>query len=367
MTGAPKQASGTMINILIRRNENVKIEISIDKYSTVLSLKENLFNQTGYSASEIQLVYKGKILKDELSLSYYSISDNSQIYFVPLKNSSKQKDTHRKPTQMLNRLIRLIDELPNVPYEDYFTTIDEMNELINHPILQAFARINPEVQQIFADARDIMRNTEKPISKKEAYAAAFAKDQFFCQFDQSPDGLRILQSFYEESEEENSEILSEEMRNQQIQQYQQQIRNQGNNKRSVIFNFTLDPQRPTPLMTNLNYNQTLSRKPLPNPWSSSKHSKNRSIFQNTALRISVPSPAILFQDEMTPRIKKQNSNMPTFDSSPGQIGKPKEQFATEVAVLKKKGFKDEKTIMQALYETNGNVQLAEQLLKDGHF
>ena len=70
---------------------------------------------------------------------------------------------------------------------------------------------------------------------------------------------------------------------------------------------------------------------------------------------------------MSPRIKKQNSNMSTFDSSPGQIGKPKEKFATEVAVLKKKGFKDEKTIMQALYETNGNVQLAEQLLKDGHF
>lgn len=366
-----------LINLRIKRNDGTSFNIDFDKYGTVLSLKEELFEQTGYNSDEIRLVFGGQVLKDEMSLSYYNIKNDSQIYFVPAKPSKVcSSEKQSKPYKMMNRLMKLLEDLPNTPAEEYSIVVSEIYEIMEHPIIQSFARINPDVKQIFADAKEIIANTERPTSRKTKDFIARSKDMVFDQFDQSPDGLRILQSFLEESEEAYAEALAEEQNKKQLLEMQQQQK--LNSRRAAKLNLLCD-QIPSPTLTNVNYHKNISSKPLPNPWTQKKKTKNRSVFQTAALRMSVPSPSLLFKDE--PSKSKEdnlqmltkpstNSIIPTFEDftlkSKG-VSQREDKFADQVATLKKKGFKDEKTIIQALSEADGNVQLAEQLLKGKHF
>lgn len=371
-TTSKTQLADTIINIQIKRNNGSCFNIQFDKFDTVLSLKESLFELTGYNSGEIRLVFNGQVLKDEMSLSFYNIKDNSQVYFVPAKPKRNFiSENQSKPYKMMNRLMKLLEDLPNTPAEDYSIVVSEIYEIMEHPVIQSFARINPDVKQIFADAKEIIANTERPTSRKTKDFIARSKDMVFDQFDQSPDGLRILQSFLEESEEAYAEALAEEQNKKQLLEMQKQQK--INNRRAAKLNLLCDQPINTAALTNVNYHKNLSSKPLPNPWSQKKKTKNRSVFQNAALRMSVATPSLLFKDESTRTdddlsgFTKQSANsiLPSFQSK--VASRIDDEFADQVATLKKKGFKDEKTIIQALSEANGNVQLAEQLLKNKHF
>ena len=69
-----------------------------------------------------------------------------------------------------------------------------------------------------------------------------------------------------------------------------------NNRRAAKLNLLCDQPINTAALTNVNYHKNISSKPLPNPWSQKKKTKNRSVFQNAALRMSVPTPSLLFKD-----------------------------------------------------------------------
>jgi hypothetical protein len=72
-------------------------------------------------------------------------------------------------------------------------------------------------------------------------------------------------------------------------------------------------------------------RPLPNPWGKS----DRGVLYSSAVRMSVGSSAV----------------------------SARARWLKEVALLKGMGFSDEDHILEALCETNGNVQLAAQLLQ----
>ncbi|OHS97213.1 Ubiquitin family protein [Tritrichomonas foetus] len=311
--------SNRPISIRIRRSDGTGFSVEIDKYSTVLSLKENISEKIGYSPEQQRLVFSGQVLKDDMSLSFYKIRDGSQVYMVPAKIKST---SHPRPYQLLNRLLNLLDEFPNVKAEDYTLVIDEINDIINNPVVQSFGRINSDVQQLFKDAQEIIENSERPLSRKTRDFIARSKDAVFDQFDSSPEGFRILQSLVDDSDD-------------------------------------FDPSPPH--RTNLKYKSRISARPLPDPWNSKP--KKRTVFQNVAMRMSVPTAALLFPEsprteENLPLIK---GKPPTFDSNFSITLKSK--FAEQMVALKKMGFHDEDIMLQALSETNGNVQLAAQILK----
>ena len=329
--------STRIISLKIKRNNGSMFAIEIDKYSTIHTLKEKLFDKIGLYSDQFRLVFKGQVLKDDLSLSYYNITNNSVVFFVPLPN----KETTTRPYQLLNRMMQLIEKLPNTSSSEYTITVNEINEIMKDPRVIAFSRINPDVEQLFSDAQEIIDFTERPPSRKTLDFIAKSKDAMFDQFDQSPDGLRILQSYLEESDEsvEYSDNDSDEY-----------------DEFDSFWDGTLNQK------TNINYSRVLQSKPLPDPWSKNKRKNN--ILQNTALRLSVPVPSFLYQ--MNQDVKRLDDNFslrktPTFDVNYSLNLKSK--FSAEMALLKNKGFNDEKKILQALSETNGNVQQAEQILK----
>ena len=318
--------SKSLITIRVKFGDNPPFKVTCDQFCTVFSLKQQISNLMKLFPEQIHVVFAGQVLKDDLSLSFYKIRENSQIFIVIAKDS-QPKPNRPRPYQMLNRLLQLLDELPNCEAEKFNIIIDEINSIMNNPIVQSFARINSDVQQLFSDAREVIANTERPVSRKTRQFIAKSKDTILDQFDSTPEGFRLIQSLVEESEESDS-----------------------------------DGPLPKP-KTNLRYNKKISNKPLPNPWENTS-ARKRSVFQNAALRLSVPAASLIFPENSITIRPEENLPLmktPTFENN-FSLGL-KSKYAEQIKALRKMGFKDENIILQALSETNGNVQLAAQILK----
>ncbi|KAK8887273.1 hypothetical protein M9Y10_038311 [Tritrichomonas musculus] len=210
-------SSSRLIKIRIKRNDGSWFAVEADQNDTILSLKKIIFEKTSYYPEQQRLVFAGKVMDDEKSLSFYKIRENSQVYLVPKKtpnippkqvSSNFTMSTKPKPTQLLNRLIVLLESFPNVRAEDYTSTILEIKEIINDPSVKSFSRINEDAKQLLKDAQEMISNSERPISQKTKDFIAKSKDFVLDQFDATPEGFRILQSLLNEEDEYSESSLA---------------------------------------------------------------------------------------------------------------------------------------------------------------
>ena len=258
------------------------------------------------------LVFRGTVLRDDLTLAYYNIDCSSKVYLVIIQPRKMERP---RPFVMATKLMRLTEELPEADSERYSEIIFEITQIIQDPIFLANARINPEVQTIISEAIEAMETTERPISRKTAEFIARNQDIFFDQFESSPDGLRVFQSILEDSEDEPDQ---------------------------------------TPQTTHINYTPKIQTKALPNPWRNKE-----TIFQDCkSLRVSLPSsPPDLRSPRRVPN-KRPNNRSPILETD------LRTKFESQLTTLKLMGFKDENVILKALSETNGNVQKAARILQN---
>jgi uncharacterized ubiquitin-like protein YukD len=71
------------ISIKIKRtNNNSLIEVKVSKSATVLELKEVIQEKSGIDANRQSLVYKGKILADDRTLSEYQVENDHTLILV---------------------------------------------------------------------------------------------------------------------------------------------------------------------------------------------------------------------------------------------------------------------------------------------
>ncbi|KAE9003387.1 hypothetical protein PF005_g13818 [Phytophthora fragariae] len=71
-----------MVNLHIKTTAGKKFEVDMALDSTVLQCKEALVASTEVAAALQRLIYKGKVLKDDLTLESYGIQAEDTIYFV---------------------------------------------------------------------------------------------------------------------------------------------------------------------------------------------------------------------------------------------------------------------------------------------
>jgi hypothetical protein len=278
----------TFITVIIKRNTETWLTLEIDKFSTVAALKDRICQNSGLSPSQVRLVFSGKLLSNEMSLSFYDIRNGSQIYCV----FQSQPIQRQRPEQLLNRLTSLLDELPEADSRRYTDLVSEIRWIIDNPLVQSLSRIDNSVKSVLSNAEVTLKNTRRPSSRRMRTFRAKVQDSFLDQIDASPDGFRILPSLLESDEPE---------------------------------------ERDPPETTRIRPARKICERPLPNPWSKS----DRGVLYSSAVRMSVASPAV----------------------------SAKARWLKEVALLKGMGFSDEDHILEALCETNGNVQLAAQLLQ----
>lgn len=318
----PARAQTRPIVIKIKPIDGSSFYIHASSMDSIFSIKEQIMRISFIPPQQQRLVFKGKILFDEMTLAYYNISSQETLYLAVLK----KKIERPKPQALVNRLVELINQLNNAPASKYSSIVDEISTLIDHPILKAAARINPEIQQILENAAQEVSTSERPLSEKRAQLMAFTHDLSFAEFESSPDGYRLFQSFLEEEE--------------------------ANQDASI--------ENRIPVYTNVSYTSKPSSRELPNCWK-----RLNSVFQNAAL-------------SLTPRLYRNSpQHYSYFDNSTTGISSHtwdpktnyramilKERFADQLNLLKSMGFTDEECILQALRETGGNVKKAEQLLRN---
>lgn len=301
------------VTVQVQRGTDPPFNVTCDEYDTVFSLKESIAAVCGLNPINQRLVFAGKVLSDQLSLSFYNISDGSRVFLVP-HFPRKEKP---RPYQMLNRLLSLVEELPTADSDRYMDVTAEIDAIIEEPFVRGVARIDPDVQQLLEGAEDALYLSRRPVSRRTRDFVARSHDIIMDQFDACPEGLRIMKGIIDaEDDDDDSE----------------------------------------PIPTELNYRSKINDRPLPNPWSRDRLGiGRRSILKDSALRMSMPIP----------RKELSAARKVTFEGRTNTQLKSK--FSQQLAALKNMGFNDEKVILEALSETNGNVQLAAKLLRDNFF
>ena len=286
----------------------------VDLLCTVYCLKELVWKETGFLPNQITLVFSGSVLSDMMTLSYYGIHGGSAVYMVPKKDS---KLTVRKnPKLMIQELKSLIDNLHRASVMKYREIIEDIRLLITDSALLAYCAISSEAKEAINQANFELENFQHPFGDETARSTAESTDAT-CRFiESSPDGLRFLQSILEDDIEE--EVLE-------------------------IEEFAFD------CPTRIDYQLKISVTPLPTLMFPTIYTQNQVIGTSNSRSESIP----LNDDD--------------FWSETDYKRYLKTKFAKQVAALKQMGFDDEQIILQALGETNGNVQMAMQILQNKFF
>jgi uncharacterized ubiquitin-like protein YukD len=72
----------TEITIHIKCSNSDKAEIHIDNSNTILNLKEQISDSLKVPATQQRLIYKGRVLKDDLTIASYDIQDGHTVHMV---------------------------------------------------------------------------------------------------------------------------------------------------------------------------------------------------------------------------------------------------------------------------------------------
>lgn len=79
------------VKIIVRQSSGDQFDIEIGAKASVMELKEECAKkQEAMAASEMRLIFKGKILKDEMTLDEYKITDGMTIHLVKGKAAGGQ-------------------------------------------------------------------------------------------------------------------------------------------------------------------------------------------------------------------------------------------------------------------------------------
>lgn len=309
------------ILLRVKRLEAPSFIIPCRTSNTVLEIKEKITLKSGLYPYQQRLVYRGRVLNDEVSIGYYGITGNATIYLAPIKQN---RSVRTKPEVMIAKLQDLCIKYQTNHKND---TKLEIKELINNTLIISLARIDINASNILAAARELIENDDE--SQQPDYIdeyVAKATDNAFNQIEASPEGLIVLQCLLNDAEAQ----LDDE--------------NEFDSEEEIIQDHMAYPQYQNPNVTNISYAPRISVAPLPplkGTYSTQKRGPARRSFNGNATAISIIT----------------GLHHPKCDSL-------LERYAQQVAILKRMGFDDEIAILEVLGETGGNVQKAAQILSD---
>lgn len=79
---------GNLIKITLRQNSGTQFDVTVSSKGTVRDLKDACVEKASLSADEQRLIFKGKILKDEMTLEEYKIEDGVVVHLVKGKSAA---------------------------------------------------------------------------------------------------------------------------------------------------------------------------------------------------------------------------------------------------------------------------------------
>lgn len=235
------------------------------------------------------------------------MEDEFSLCYYGLKDNSKifivlrkdKSNSQSRPVVLFDKLCDLLGKLVFCSISVQENIVNQISYLLTNPVLEAYSRINPSAKKMMEDAVLIIESIEPPLSQRTADYIARSNDLQTTKYERTREGFEVLLA-----------------------------RMQNEFDSSDFDQNTLYP-------TNLSYESSLQDRPLPLLWDSRGER--------------------LFKDFLS------NTIEPSF--SMRLINILKNRYAREINLLKKMGFNDEKDILKALSEANGNINKAAQILQ----
>ena len=80
---------GENIKVIVRQSSGDQFEVELSAKAPITDLKAACAaKQTNIAANEMRLIFKGKILKDEMTLDEYKITDGLTVHMVKGKSAN---------------------------------------------------------------------------------------------------------------------------------------------------------------------------------------------------------------------------------------------------------------------------------------
>lgn len=277
-------------------------EIEIDESSNVKELRQKVAEAFNTEVTQVVLIFAGKIIKDEQSLSENKVSDGKAVHVVIKKGATSAAPAQSAPTRApvsntpaapiaapaTNNANPLAGGIPNIPGMQGLGGMsggnmqDMQNQMMQNPEMMSRLMDNPMVQSLMSDPAVIneMMNSNpqmRQIMEQNPEVGAVMRD---------PENLRRAMSMMR-----NPAAMQEMMRNQD-----QALRNVesmpgGSAALGRMFNDVLNPmqdamggQNPyqaAAASDSNNANNTGSSETAPNPWAANTNTSTNNAEANT--------------------------------------------------------------------------------------
>ena len=327
------------IRIVMRLKGKKDFNVTMSKGDRVLDLKQKVMEITNFLPEQQRLVFAGRVLNDELSLSFYKIINGSSIYIVPKK---LEKNTIKNPKLIIAHAKSLLSEVSTANKTRASQIHEELREIITDPVLNAFIPLSNEAANVIEEARQELEYQAEEASEENTRCIAQQADTALNQIEGSYDGLRVLQQLYDDDDSNDGESKSglyKTIDEEEEDELSDDYCDDGLLTDAVSYDEpTLIPKKP----------ERISELPLP-------------MMRNQSIQSTLPF--------ILPTGEAFNYELSNDDFWCENDFKKyvMQKYSQQVAILKKMGFDDEQNIIQALSETNGNVQLASQILRNHIF
>eukprot|EP01038_Epipyxis_sp_PR26KG_P007254 gene7254-9890_t len=233
------------ISLTIKLSNADKATVIVARDATVLDLKEAIALTLSVPATQQRLIFKGRVLKDELTMDHYGIENENTVHMVKgsasgssSTPSSGSNSTTTQPTfsapppnrnpsaippspfglfgdmgggmpdvsRMQDQLMRnpeMMQQIMNSPMmENLLNNPDLMrNMMLNNPQMQSMLDSNPQIRHILNDPAVLRQSMEMMRNPNAMQQAMRSQDLAMSQLENLPGGFNALRRMYEEVQE----------------------------------------------------------------------------------------------------------------------------------------------------------------------
>lgn len=144
---------------IIKFNANHEFYCPFEEPLHVWEVKNEMSKQLEVPTKDMKLIYNGKILADQVSLDTIGVHHGSilHLYVRDYDNIFLQS-----PKRMVNEVLSIFMNINIIPDDAFLDAIQTVQKIMKSPIVQAFVKVLPELNEIFAEINDYIAQIEMP-------------------------------------------------------------------------------------------------------------------------------------------------------------------------------------------------------------
>lgn len=334
--------------ILTIKYQGDVFQVDMEEGASVYDLKNKLSSLLDLSETKQRLIFNGRVLKDQDILDAL---EDATIHVVRLAenqtSNASESSTLGSPTQE-KALGQILD---HPMFRQLSMNEDFLKSMfLNNPQMKKLFEDNPELEHVLNDPsvlKDAMEMMRNPAYQREMMRN---QDRAMSNIENLPEGFNALRRTYSSIQKPMFEALDETIQK-KLEPFPKDESHEDQD-------------------TSSSKGGHLNTEPLPNPWASKQRSNSSSypqlspFFPTVPYRINEPpnTGSSLLHGSMTGNSSNIDTSRRPRASSSSDQRPPEDRYQLELETLQQMGFSDREANLEALIQTDGNLQRAIEIL-----